>query len=177
MDMDDSEQPEISTKKVEANRRNAQKSTGPRTIEGKRNSSRNSVKHGLLSKDVVVTGKEDPEEFDALLSDLKQDLKPKGRAEEVLVETIAACDWRQRRALRAEVGEIINGFADEATVQFHPVSAHRSLPGIEASAKILRYETAIHRQKMQIMQLLEKLQQRRRSTDGSASENSNSSEK
>ena len=49
--------------KVEANRRNARKSTGPRTLVGKARSSKNAVRHGLLSRDVLLPD-EDPEQFD-----------------------------------------------------------------------------------------------------------------
>jgi hypothetical protein len=54
-------------KQNEANRINAQKSTGPRTDEGKQRSSQNALKHGLLAKRSVIPG-EDPAEFDALVT-------------------------------------------------------------------------------------------------------------
>jgi hypothetical protein len=56
-----------SQRKVEANRRNAQLSTGFTSAEGKKTGSRNASKHGLLVKDVVITNrgnKEDPAEFE-----------------------------------------------------------------------------------------------------------------
>src|SRR4051794_7775752 len=43
-----------SDKKMEANRQNAQKSTGPRTEEGKAKSRRNALKHGLTSEGTVL---------------------------------------------------------------------------------------------------------------------------
>ena len=39
---------------IRANRENAKKSTGPRTPEGKANSSKNALKHGLLAEDAVI---------------------------------------------------------------------------------------------------------------------------
>lgn len=153
-----------STSKLQANRENAQKSTGPRTTQGKRSSSRNAEKHGLLSKDLVIRsgeGKESRKEFNQLLEELIEDFQPQNRAELSLVETIAICDWRYRRTLRAEAGEIINGFVDESRVALNSVPSHRSIPGADAVSKILRYQTTIHRQKMQALQMLEKLQQRR----------------
>ena len=95
--------------RVEANRRNSRRSTGPRTLEGKAISRWNAVKHGLLAKEVVISvgdGKESRAEFDNLLASLRQDLEPEGALEEMLVEKIAICYWRQRRAQRCEVGEI-----------------------------------------------------------------------
>ena len=94
----------ISPQKLAANRRNAQLSTGPRTEEGKSRSRVNAVKHGILSFAVVTEGKraEDPAEFDELLGGLWRDLAPVGTLEEMLVEKIAVCWWRQRRALKSE---------------------------------------------------------------------------
>ena len=92
---------------IEANRKNALKSTGPKTLEGKRAVRFNALKHGLLSKAVVISdgdGKESQEEFDELLSQLRENLRPRGMLEEMLVERIAVCYWRLRRAVRAEVG-------------------------------------------------------------------------
>src|SRR5687767_2004550 len=56
-------------RKVEANRRNARLSTGPRTPEGKARSSGNARSHGLFSK-VAVLPDEDPAEYAKLLSEL-----------------------------------------------------------------------------------------------------------
>ena len=95
----------VSKKKREANRRNAQLSTGPKTEAGKNHSRRNAVKHGVLASALLVTkggGAEDAAEFEELLSDLNRDLAPVGRLEEMMVEKIAVCSWRQKRALRYE---------------------------------------------------------------------------
>ena len=164
MSQSENPQSEVSVRKIEANRENAQKSTGPKTAQGKYNSSRNATKHRLLSKELVIPdgeGKESREEFEQLLEELIEDFQPQNRAELSLVEFIAICDWRYRRTLRAEAGEIINGFVDESRVAFNSVLSHRSIPGTDAVSKILRYQTTIHRQKMQALQMLEKLQQRR----------------
>ena len=101
----------VTEKQLAANRRNARKSTGPRTPEGKRRSSRNALKHGLLAAEVVITdgdGAERQQDFDRLLADLCADLRPVGIVERSLVERIAACYWRLRRAQRYEVGAIRN---------------------------------------------------------------------
>ncbi|MBM2843589.1 MAG: hypothetical protein HW404_1426, partial [Anaerolineales bacterium] len=81
----------------------------PRTPRGKARSSRNALKHGLLAKDVVLHGPDATEhqaDFDALLADLIRELKPRGLIEETLVERIATCYWRLRRAQRFETGAI-----------------------------------------------------------------------
>jgi len=95
--------------KIEASRKNALQSTGPKTLQGKSVVKWNAVKHGLLSKEVVILageGKENKTEFRNLTSQLWQDLQPVGVLEEMLVEKIAICYWRLRRVLRCEIGEI-----------------------------------------------------------------------
>ena len=99
----------LSVKQIAANRRNAQESTGPKTANGKAISKMNALKHGILSKEVVVRGrciKEDDREFAALHQRLCEDLKPVGLLEEMLVDQIATAHWRLRRAMKAESGEI-----------------------------------------------------------------------
>lgn len=98
--------------KIRANRQNARKSTGPQTLVGKQKASRNSFKHGLLSQAIVIDaggGTESREEYDALLDQLHDDLHPRGALEAMLVERIAVCYWRLRRAIRAESGETRKG--------------------------------------------------------------------
>jgi hypothetical protein len=53
----------VSQKKIDANRRNAQKSTGPKTKEGKAKSSMNSIKYGIYSDKFLIKG-EKKEDFD-----------------------------------------------------------------------------------------------------------------
>jgi len=99
----------ISPAKLAANRRNARKSTGPKTPQGRAISKMNALKHGILSKAAVVRGrclKEDDREFAALHQRLCADLKPVGLLEEMLVDQIVTAHWRLRRALKAETGEI-----------------------------------------------------------------------
>ncbi len=94
-----------SQRKIEANRANAQKSTGPTSRQGKKNSSRNAIKHGLLSKEVVITtgeGKEDESEFLTLLARFRDHYQPEDIAAEMHVEEIAISYWRSKRALRCE---------------------------------------------------------------------------
>jgi len=88
-----------------ANRANAQKSTGPKTSEGKAASKLNAVKHGILSREVLVTG-EDHQELTALQEWFEEDLQPVGPMELMLVGQIVATHWRLRRVLAAESGEI-----------------------------------------------------------------------
>ena len=95
----------VTIKQLTANRRNARKSTGPKTPEGKRRSGHNSAKHGLYARDTVITCptfKENRAAFVRLLEDLLQELMPATTFETHLVRKIATCLWRSRRLLRAE---------------------------------------------------------------------------
>jgi hypothetical protein len=94
-----------SPERMAANRANAQKSTGPRTNEGKAASKFNAVKHGILSREVLVAG-ENTEELTALHEWFQDDLKPVGPMEVMLVNQIVTNHWRLRRVLAAESGEI-----------------------------------------------------------------------
>jgi hypothetical protein len=84
---------------IEANRANAQKSTGPQTPEGKAIVSRNAVTHGLLARAGVLPG-EDQHEFAAHREGLFQQLRPGAPLEEVLAERIVDLAWRLKRAGR-----------------------------------------------------------------------------
>jgi hypothetical protein len=86
---------------VRANRANAQKSTGPRTAEGKERASRNAVKHGLLAREAVIAG-EDPEEFEVYREGMLADLAPAGPVEAMLAERVVGLSWRLRRAERLQ---------------------------------------------------------------------------
>jgi len=71
--------------------------------------SRNAIKHGFLSREVVITagdGEESLKEFHDLLEDLSEQHEPVGVVEEALVQTIASCWWRKARVIRAENGSI-----------------------------------------------------------------------
>ena len=92
-----------SDKQAKANRRNASKSTGPKTPEGKAAVRHNAVKHGLLSKDVLLPG-EDESVLQELGDALRAELQPEGFLESLQVEEIILNYWRLRRLRRVEVG-------------------------------------------------------------------------
>jgi hypothetical protein len=100
----------VSPKMLASNRRNARRSTGPRTAAGKLASRMNAVRHGILSSAVVVRGlriREHEEEFQVLREECWKCLAPVGRIEEMLADKIVTAQWRLRRALMAETGEIV----------------------------------------------------------------------
>ena len=81
--------------------RNAQKSTGPKTEEGKRKSRMNALKHGLTAKTVLMP-EEDPAEFEQHMVGWFDALKPQDKLEVSLVERGAYAYWQLDRANRSE---------------------------------------------------------------------------
>lgn len=92
-----------SDKKAEANRRNALKSTGPKTSKGKAAVRLNAMKHGLLSQEILLPG-EDEAALKELGERLRDELEPVGELENLLVDRIIASTWRLRRLGRVEAG-------------------------------------------------------------------------
>jgi hypothetical protein len=92
-----------SDKKAQANRRNALKSTGPKTLEGKATVRLNALKHGLLSQEILLPG-EDEEALRELGQSLRAELQPVGELENLLVDRIISAYWRLRRLGRVEAG-------------------------------------------------------------------------
>ncbi|MBF0453913.1 MAG: hypothetical protein HQL72_03725 [Magnetococcales bacterium] len=90
-----------SQKKIQANRKNATLSTGPKTEAGKARSSMNAVRHGLFSQHLFLDD-EYSDDYQALEEDLHHTLRPVGALEQTLVERIAVNMWRQRRLVQAE---------------------------------------------------------------------------
>src|ERR1700739_731961 len=88
-------------KQIAANRLNAQKSTGPKTEEGKAKSCLNRLSHGLASSATIVPG-ENPEEFKALLTDLVAEYEPATPTEQILVEKMCMNQWLSLRAFRLQ---------------------------------------------------------------------------
>ena len=84
-----------------ANRANAQKSTGPKTAEGKAKSSLNALKHGLRAEQLILPN-EDPEILQTVVDGWIDALQPADAAEAALVERAAMADWRLKRCVRAE---------------------------------------------------------------------------
>ena len=84
-----------------ANRANAQKSTGPKTAEGKAKSSLNAVKHGLAAQHALLPN-EDAEAYKAVVQGWIDDLQPADTLEMALVERAAMADWRLKRCVRSE---------------------------------------------------------------------------
>jgi hypothetical protein len=92
-----------SFRQIEANRRNARKSTGPITEEGKRRSRCNAVRHGLTAE-TVIGALEDAEDYKAFEAAIIADYDARSAVERELVLRLASLLWRLRRATTIETG-------------------------------------------------------------------------
>jgi hypothetical protein len=90
-----------SLKQIEANRRNALKSTGPTTPEGKQRSRRNALRHGLTAE-TVLAALEDAEDYQAFEAAVIADYDAESAVERELVLRLASVLWRLRRATGIE---------------------------------------------------------------------------
>ena len=91
-----------SLRQLEANRRNALQSTGPVTVEGKRRSRRNALRHGLTAE-TVVDVLEDPEDYKAFERSIAADFDAQTAVERELVPSARqSLLWRLRRATAIE---------------------------------------------------------------------------
>ena len=92
-----------SFRQIEANRRNARKSTGPTSEEGKQRSRCNAVRHGLTAE-TVIGALEDAEDYKAFEASIIADYDAQSAVERELVLRLASLLWRLRRATTMETG-------------------------------------------------------------------------
>jgi hypothetical protein len=84
-----------------ANRLNAQKSTGPRSRQGKFAISQNAVQHGLSARQAIISS-ESQADFDLYRDQMLAELAPAGPMESMLAERIVTLSWRLKRAGRIQ---------------------------------------------------------------------------
>jgi hypothetical protein len=87
----------ITSSQIAANQANAQRSTGPKTPEGKAVSCLNRFKHGCTGAFNVLPW-ESQDEFDMLVGSLRDEHKPCGVTEMILVDKMAQALWLSKRA-------------------------------------------------------------------------------
>jgi hypothetical protein len=175
-----------SYRQIEANRRNALKSTGPKTDAGKEASRGNAVRHGLTAE-TVVSHLEDAEDYKAFEGAITADYDAQSAVERELVLRLASILWRLRRATMMETGlfeieaeqgrdrrlisgsrEIIHAIfrGHNAEPNPHAIEFARSflrladLPNL-ALDRLSRYEASLWRQAGRIIYALETLDRRK----------------
>jgi hypothetical protein len=159
---------ELSEKRIAANRANSLKSTGPKTPSGKRNSSRNAMKHGLLARAVLIDG-ESRERFDELLISIHKEFQAETPTECALVEKMAVSQWRLLRLWTMESAGIIHEMrrqADSMVGEDTPTRAMlamRSLGDNSTHLELInRYEHRFDRQHHRALQALTRLRDQKK---------------
>ncbi|MCP4567186.1 MAG: hypothetical protein GY841_06370 [FCB group bacterium] len=180
-------------KKRAANRKNAQKSTGPKTEKGKQIVSQNGVKHGLFTRALILNAPaltDDQNEYNSLVYSLVLELQPEGLFEDFLVRKIANCLWRSRRVILAENAQIerqlrnIDGqvdnaiglqqLVDKSADDPTPEQKERTrsiviggnvIPNENMGRNISRYEMRLDRQMTRTLKTLNILQKRRKALE------------
>lgn len=150
-------------KQIEANKENAKKG-GVKTEEGKAVSRYNSIKHGLLSKEVLLSD-ENETDLVSLGKKLRTELEPESELELVLIDRITANVWRLKRVMQME-REMMDSsrksiFGDDLqnlgqTLTHHDI-AHNDIYG-----KLIRYESSIERGIYKALHELQRLQASRK---------------
>ena len=145
---------------IAANRRNALKSTGPKTAAGKAKVAGNALRHGLTAREVVRTD-ENQAGFEQFFAEIRETLDPADAVEEQMVERIALCYWRLRRAAVAEAALYDCFIATEPLVSDTEAAMpfyHRP----DCIATLSRYEAALDQSLRRATAMLERRQARRR---------------
>lgn len=148
-----------------ANRKNAQRSTGPRTTSGKAVVAANAIKHGLLSAEILLP-EDDQTALAALAENFLTEFKPEGSLEHLLVDRMVSLVWRLARLGRVESELLQNGRGDLSHVLLAKQEGLFSGLGVgfgfdtrsDALAKLARYETGIDRALHRALHELQRLQ-------------------
>ena len=106
-------------KQLAASRANGALSRGPKTPEGKARAARNSLRHGLLARAVVLEG-ESRGKFDTLVCQLSEALQPQSAIEHLFIGKMAAAHWRQIRtwAIEKRTGKSLSDHESRLDRQF-----------------------------------------------------------
>lgn len=144
-----------SPRKIEANRRNAQRSTGPKTPEGKAKSSQNSITHGILVKKFLNgAAPETVAEIEALAAGIREHYQPADMLEEMLVQRIVIEAGREHRILGFE-----QKIEESTSGPIHLVAC---------LGHVARYATSTSRALYRAIQELERVQAARKARESSA---------
>ncbi len=150
-------------RQIEANRRNALKSVGPRSEAGKALVALNALRHGLTSRRPILPG-EEAEVFAVLAAGLRAQLQPEGELEEQLVERIAAALWRLQRVSGVEAAVVARESGGGEGANF-ALAFVRDAEGSDTFSRLRRYETTLERSVYRALHELERRQAARAGQD------------
>ena len=140
-----------SQRQIQANRRNAKKSTGPLTDAGKAAVALNGIRHGLLSRHVLIKG-ESEADLVGFGKRLRAQLAPVGELELLFADRIVSSAWRLRRVLNVETSL----FDKEASPDL-AFAGYRA----EKMITLSRYESTLERSLFKALHELQRLQAER----------------
>ncbi len=158
----------VSQKQIDANRRNAQKSTGPKTPEGKRISSMNAVKHGVYAKAIIIESphlKESKRKYNRLLRKIRDWLNPDEPFQERLTLEVANCVWRANRITRAK-NSLILTLCDQMQTSDRSVDAF--IAKHHGIGQLIRYEWHLHHQNFLACRIFSYIRELQESDDDQA---------
>lgn len=154
----------ITEKQLVANQNNS-KLGGVKTDHGKAVSRLNALKHGLLSKEVLLEG-EDEQSLSGLVERLRDEINPSGEVENLLVDRVIANVWRLKRLLTVEKAmmewqreeELSNSWTFEKGEEHGNKKAAREMLVNDDIEKLMRYETGIEKSIYKALHELQRLQ-------------------
>ncbi len=166
-----------SKEQTRANRKNAQRSTGPRTAGGKAKSSQNALKHGLRAQATVLPD-ENIEEFELLVGELEDQFQPQSAIEWTLLRQLADAEWRMRRVpcfeaglFAAKLNETVRYYQEhpgrlpeedaEARMILIGRATERDANNGDTFSKLSRYESRLSHRYFKALEQLQKLQSAR----------------
>ena len=137
----------VTKKQLKANKKNAARSTGPRTPGGKAIIAQNAVQHGLTAVSPVIAGMERKEDWRDFRDGVLADLAPEGCVEVALARRVAQLFWRLRRVTNYETGvtnvgqEEVEGTFEDLNKKLKESIAKRDLAQsrLESSKKTIAF--------------------------------------
>lgn len=160
-----------STRRVEANRRNARKSTGPKTSDGKRRASRNALKHGLCAM-LSHLPSECGATFNTFVTELEEELRPCTVLQRIVFNEIANLTWRLQRLpeaqskLFAEESAKARADGEDEALSASDVLARRfsDEPGGNGFGLMERYERGMRNSLLRLLRQFDQLKKHRPTT-------------
>lgn len=140
------------------------KSTGPISTAGKARASRNATKHGLLAKDLIITG-ERRQDYNQLINGLIESHQPANLAEQLLVEKMAVTLWKQRRLVKVETASINDNMNSQSELIKKGLFKKHSIDSFAFATnteRLLRYSALLDNHYYKALNTLIQLQERRK---------------
>jgi hypothetical protein len=158
----------ISERQQEANRRNAAKSNGPKTPEGRAAVRMNALKHGLTAAEIILPSVEEKIDFEQFRAAFEVECQPVGPIEQVLVEDLVAARWRMNRVRKMEPGffALRREVLKDSITEFSTLDPQAQLALIvlddardtDTIGKMSRYEARFERSFYKALKELQRLQ-------------------